>query len=178
VQAPSFLMMSPVVSMMIVWEGSVPMSPSVLLLLRFAVHLENQQSYLQKSQTDGHPTVDVLSVKTSQLGHLCGETDSICVNDACVGGKCTSSKLSDGEPCKTNNDCLRGVCAPEFFSNSSSPLCCASGASIEVYTSSSDGWPSRGPRDFCTDQPMRTPCGVTDLICLSKTCVGGKCDGS
>ncbi|KAL9189826.1 hypothetical protein ACHAXT_009501 [Thalassiosira profunda] len=112
------------------------------------------------------------------IGTACGATDAICSTNACVGQMCRNSKLAANEVCSIDNDCEQGKCDYASFSPSSSNVCCASGASTRIYTSSSDGWPSGASRYFCTDQPLGTACGVTDSLCASDACVGGACSGA
>ena len=87
--------------------------------------------------------------------------------------RCRNPKLSDNEVCTVGDECPSTVCAYEY--GSFSTVCCSSGATKNVYTLSSDGWPSNTRRDFCTDRPDGTACGETDEICASAACVGQTC---
>jgi len=106
-------------------------------------------------------------------GTVCMETDEICSSNACVGGKCAESKISVGESCGIDNDCISRKCAYDAFSPDASLVCCVSDH-YSIYTFSGDGW-TEGVKQFCRDQPVGTSCGVTDEICESIACVQGTC---
>ena len=124
----------------------------------------------------GWPSDDTRKFCTKQPdGTQCGTTDEICASNACVKGKCTSTKISHYQPCRVNNDCMSGSCAYEFFSSDAPLKCCSSGVSKYILSHVQDGWPETKYRYFCTHQPDETLCGNNDDICASSACVGGKC---
>lgn len=108
------------------------------------------------------------------IGTLCGETDEICASNACVRGVCAESKISVGDSCDVDNDCISNTCGYGFFGSDASLVCCK-GSSYSVYADYSGGWLTDGMKRFCQDQPIGTLCGETHEICASNACVGGIC---
>lgn len=127
---------------------------------------------------DGWPSSMVRDFCTNQPdGTDCGEADEICATKACVAGVCSASKLAADSACSSNDDCTDGACGYQSYSTTADTVCCLSGSTTSVNTYRLDGWPSSMLRDFCTDQPGGTACGVTNSICASNSCVGGVCTG-
>lgn len=131
------------------------------------------------SSSEGWPSSASRYFCTDQPnGTLCGESDEICESNACVGGKCQSSKLSANSLCSVGNDCALDACGHASFSPNLPTVCCSSGDTTSSYVPSSNGFLSGAPRSVCTDQPEGTLCGERDEICASSACVGGVCGSS
>jgi len=131
---------------------------------------------LDTNAKDGWPySSPRLFCNNRELGISCGVHGNLCASNACVGGKCSPSKLLHGEVCSMDTECFSGSCARESFEPTAPTVCCPE-KYITIATYPNVGWPSTLSRKFCTDRPLGTSCGVFHDLCISNSCVGGKCE--
>jgi len=104
-------------------------------------------------------------------GDVCGSRLQ-CDSGICINNKCGNSRLMDLEPCSSNDQCIGGACAMQYFDKTAPMVCCAKGEAyyLDVPWAYKDFW-------FCGRLQTKEMCG-SNLQCDSGICINGNCQDS